>query len=119
MELDPGDREEFAREMGVGELLLPVLVERLIAAAGMIRFYTASEKEVRVWELPRGSDALAAADRIHTDIARGFIRAEVISYGNMFAAGSRKAARELGYQRLEGKEYVVQDGDILNIRFSV
>ena len=82
-------------------------------------FFTVGEKETRAWTLQRGGTALEAAETIHTDIARGFIRCEVIRWDDLVAAGSHTEAARQGKQRLEGKTYVVQDGDVLNIRFNV
>ncbi|MDT5294537.1 MAG: ribosome-binding ATPase, partial [Acidobacteriota bacterium] len=80
---------------------------------------TAGEKEVRAWTIPRGTRAPVAAGTIHSDIERGFIRAEVVSYGDLTRAGSYAAAREQGLLRLEGKEYVMQEGDVVHFRFNV
>jgi ribosome-binding ATPase YchF (GTP1/OBG family) len=82
-------------------------------------FLTAGEKEVRAWAIPQGTRAPQAAGTIHTDIERGFIRAEVISYDQLTRAGSYSAAREQGLLRLEGKDYVLQEGDVVHFRFNV
>ena len=82
-------------------------------------FLTAGEKEVRAWTIPRGSRAQDAAGAIHSDIARGFIRAEIVSYDDLILAGSHVAAREQGLMRLEGKDYIMQEGDVVNFRFNV
>ncbi len=119
LELEPPDREEFMAELGVEELHLSRLLDDILEAMGIIRFYTASEKEARAWELRRGETAVAAAGRIHSDLARGFIRAEVLAVEDLRAAGSYAAARKAGTYRTEGRDYVVRDGDILNILFSV
>ena len=95
------------------------MVRRLSAALGLITFFTAGDKETRAWTLRAGQTALDAAGTIHTDIARGFIRCEVISAEDLIAAGSHAEAARRGTQRLESKTYVVQDGDVLNIRFNV
>jgi ribosome-binding ATPase YchF (GTP1/OBG family) len=87
--------------------------------AGLLTFFTGNEKETRAWTLRRGATALEAAGSIHTDMARGFIRCEVIHADDLLEAGSRAEAAKRGLQRLEGKEYVVADGDILNVRFNV
>ena len=98
-------------------------VDRLIKSAyhllGLMSFLTAGEKEVRAWTIPQGTRAPQAAGTIHTDIERGFIRAEVVSYDALTRAGSYAAARELGLLRLEGKEYVMQEGDVVHFRFNV
>ena len=86
---------------------------------GLMSYLTAGEKEVRAWTIPIGTKAPQAAGVIHSDIERGFIRAEVISYDDLLKAGSMSAAREQGVLRLEGKEYIMQEGDIVNFRFNV
>jgi hypothetical protein len=86
---------------------------------GLMSFLTAGEKEVRAWTIPIGTKAPQAAGEIHTDIERGFIRAEIVSYGDLVKAGSYAAARDHGLLRLEGKEYIMQEGDIVNFRFNV
>ena len=86
---------------------------------GLIVFFTAGDTETRAWTLRRGQTALEAAATIHTDIARGFIRCEVIGWRDLVEAGSRAEAARRGLQRLEGKDYVVVDGDVLNVRFNV
>jgi ribosome-binding ATPase YchF (GTP1/OBG family) len=101
-----------------GPSALEDVVRRLFAALDLIAFFTAAEKETRAWTLPRGGTALDAAETIHTDIARGFIRCEVIRWNDLVAAGSHAEASRRGRQRLEGKSYVVEDGDVLNVRFS-
>ena len=88
-------------------------------AVGLIVFFTAGDTETRAWTLRRGQTALEAAATIHTDIARGFIRCEVIASNELVEAGSRAEAARRGQQRLEGKDYVVADGDVLNVRFNV
>lgn len=86
---------------------------------GLMSFLTAGEKEVRAWTIPIGTKAPQAAGVIHTDIERGFIRAEIVSYRDLVACGSRKAAADKGLARLEGKDYIMQDGDIVDFRFNV
>ena len=95
------------------------VVPRLFEALDLISFFTAGDKETRAWTLARGETALDAAAEIHTDIARGFIRAEVIGWSDLVEAGSAAEAAKRGQQRLEGKTYLVADGDVLNIRFNV
>jgi ribosome-binding ATPase len=109
---------EEAAAFREGPPVLDDVVLRLKDVLGVIAFYTAGETEARAWTLRRGETALAAAAEIHTDIARGFIRCEVIRSEDFVACGSRAEAARRGLQRLEGKEYVVEDGDVLNIRFS-
>jgi len=95
------------------------IARRLFEAVDLISFFTAAENETRAWPLRRGQTALDAAATIHTDIARGFIRCEVIRWNDLVEAGSRAEVVRRGQQRLEGKNYVVEDGDVLNIRFNV
>ena len=111
--------EEEAAEFRDGPSALDEVVRRLKDALGLITFFTVGEKETRAWTLRRGQTALEAAGTIHTDIARGFIRCEVISTADLLDAGSHAEAARRGTQRLEGKTYVVEDGDVLNIRFNV
>jgi ribosome-binding ATPase YchF (GTP1/OBG family) len=114
-ELAPEEAAEF-RE---GESALEEVVRRLFEALGLISFFTASEKEARAWTLRRGETALDAAAAVHSDIARGFIRCEVIRWDDLVECGSHAEAARRGLQRLEGKGYVVEDGDVLNVRFNV
>jgi ribosome-binding ATPase len=111
--------DEEAAEFRDGPSALEEVVRRLRDALDLITFFTAGEKETRAWTLRRGQTALEAAGSIHTDIARGFIRCETISTDDLLEAGSHAEAARRGTQRLEGKTYVVQDGDVLNIRFNV
>ena len=114
-ELPPEEAAEFRDGPGGFEQVLSNLFE----TAGLLTFFTGGEKETRAWTLGQGLTALDAAATIHTDIARGFIRCEVIAWRDLVEAGSRAEAARRGQQRLEGKDYVVTDGDILNIRFNV
>jgi ribosome-binding ATPase YchF (GTP1/OBG family) len=112
--------DEEAEEFREGKpSALNEVVRRLFEALDLIVFFTAGEKETRAWTLRRGQNALEAAASIHSDIARGFIRCEVIRWDDLVAAGSHTEAARKGLQRLEGKEYVIADGDVLNIRFNV
>ena len=111
--------DEDASEFRDGASALDEVVRRLSEALGLITFFTAGEKETRAWTLRSGQTALDAAATIHTDIARGFIRCEVIAAEDLLEAGSHAEAARRGTQRLEGKTYVVVDGDVLNIRFNV
>ena len=111
--------DEEAAEFREGPSALNEVVRRLSEALGLITFFTAGEKETRAWTLRRGESALDAAGTIHSDIARGFIRAETITWSDLLDAGSHAEASKRGTQRLEGKTYAVQDGDVLNIRFNV
>jgi ribosome-binding ATPase len=108
-----------AAEFREGASALEEVVRRLSEELGLISFFTAGEKETRAWTLRRGQSALDAAATIHSDIARGFIRAEVIRWDDLVRSGSHAEAARAGLQRLEGKTYEVQDGDVLNVRFNV
>jgi ribosome-binding ATPase YchF (GTP1/OBG family) len=114
-ELDPDEAAAF-RE---GESALGEVVRRLFEELELISFFTAGDKETRAWTLPRGGTAIEAAATVHSDIARGFIRCEVIRWDDLVEAGSHVEAARQGRQRLEGKTYVVEDGDVLNVRFNV
>jgi ribosome-binding ATPase YchF (GTP1/OBG family) len=110
--------EEEAAQFREGASVLDDVVRRLFEALDLVTFFTASDKETRAWTLRRGGTALDAAATVHTDIARGFIRAEVIRWDDLVAAGSHAEAARRGLERLEGKTYAVEDGDVLNVRFS-
>jgi hypothetical protein len=110
--------EEEAAQFREGASALDDVVRRLFAALDLVTFFTAGDKETRAWTLRRGGTALDAAATVHTDIARGFIRAEVIRWDDLVAAGSHAEAARRGLERLEGKSYAVEDGDVLNVRFS-
>jgi ribosome-binding ATPase len=111
--------EEEAAAFRDGPSALEDVVRRLKEALGLITFFTAGEKETRAWTLREGQTALEAAAAIHSDIARGFIRCEVVRWDDLLAAGSHAEAARRGLQRLEGKGYAVRDGDVLNVRFNV
>jgi ribosome-binding ATPase len=111
--------DEEAVEFREGPSALEEVVTRLKDALDLITFFTAGEKETRAWTLRRGQTALEAAGTIHSDIARGFIRCEVIRWNDLLESGSHAEAARRALQRLEGKTYVVEDGDVLNIRFNV
>jgi GTP-binding protein YchF len=118
-ELSPAEQVEFLREMGLAESALNQLIRAGYGLLRLITFYTTVGTELRAWTVPGGTFVPQAAGRIHTDMERGFIRAEVISYREFMAAGSMAAARDKGLVRVEGRDYIVQDGDILYIRFHV
>ena len=118
-QLDPADREAFMADMGIGESARARLTRAAYEALGYISFFTVGEDEVRAWTIRKGETALEAAGTIHSDLARGFIRAECFTVKDILELGSEKAVKDKGLFRLEGKEYIVQDGDILHIRFSV
>ena len=111
--------DEEAAAFRDGPSALDEIVRRLTDALGLITFFTAGDTETRAWTLRRGQTALEAAATIHSDIARGFIRCETITWSDLMEAGSHAEAARRGTQRLEGKTYVVQDGDVLNVRFNV
>jgi ribosome-binding ATPase YchF (GTP1/OBG family) len=111
--------DEAAEFRGGGESALGSVVRQLAEILDLITFFTAGEKETRAWTLRRGETALDAAATIHSDIARGFIRCEVVRWDDLVAAGSHAEVSRAGKQRLEGKSYAVEDGDVLNIRFNV
>ena len=118
-ELDADGRGELLAEAGIEAPARDRLITALYERLGLITFYTASEPEARAWQLRSGASVVEAADRIHSDIARGFIRAEVVSYNDFAALGSDARVKEAGKLRLEGRDYVIQDGDILHVRFKV
>jgi GTP-binding protein YchF len=118
-QLPPEDAREFLKAYGIGEPGLARIIRESYKLLGLHSFFTIGEEEVRAWTLPVGANALAAAGTVHTDFARGFIRAEVIHYDDLIACGGMPEARKRGLLRLEGKEYVVKDGDVIQIRFSV
>jgi ribosome-binding ATPase YchF (GTP1/OBG family) len=113
------DEEEAAAFREGGRSALDEVAGRLKDALDLVTFFTAGDKEARAWTLRRGQTALDAAGTIHSDIARGFIRCEVIRWDDLVECGTRAEAAKRGLQRLEGKDYVVEDGDVLNIRFNV
>jgi ribosome-binding ATPase len=118
-ELAEMDEEEAAAFRDGGTSALEEVVRRLRDALDLITFFTAGEKETRAWTLRNGETALDAAGTIHSDIARGFIRAEVVRWDDLVEAGSYAEVARRGRQRLEGKTYEVQDGDVLTVRFNV
>ena len=111
--------EEEAAAFRDGQSALREIARRLFSALDLLSFFTAGDKETRAWTLRRGQTALDAAATIHSDIARGFIRCEVIRWSDLVECGSHVEAARRGLQRLEGKGYVVEDGDVLNIRFNI
>ncbi|RMH35462.1 MAG: redox-regulated ATPase YchF [Acidobacteria bacterium] len=117
--LEEKERLEFLRSLGVESSGVDKLIKSAYKTLGLISFLTAGEKEVRAWTIPAGTKAPQAAGKIHSDMERGFIRAEIIAFDDLVRAGSEKAAREQGLMRLEGKDYVMQEGDIAYFRFNV
>jgi GTP-binding protein YchF len=118
-ELPVEDAKEFLAELGLNESGLDKLIKASYKLLGLVTFLTAGEQEVRAWTIKKGTKAPQAGGKIHSDIERGFIRAEIVSYNDLVRTGSSNAAREKGLVRLEGKEYVMQDGDVTYFRFNV
>ncbi|GGP11388.1 redox-regulated ATPase YchF [Oceanobacillus neutriphilus] len=118
-ELEPEEKEEFLEDLGISESGLDKLIKASYNLLGLATYFTAGEQEVRAWTFRQGIKAPQAAGIIHTDFERGFIRAETVSYGDLVDAGNMATARERGKVRLEGKEYIVQDGDVIHFRFNV
>ncbi|HEV7678549.1 MAG TPA: redox-regulated ATPase YchF [Candidatus Dormibacteraeota bacterium] len=118
-ELEPDDQREFLSSLGLSEPGLNRLARSAYHLLDLITFFTAGEKEVRAWTVRRGETAIDAAGEIHTDFAKGFIRAEVVGAADLVAGRSYAAVREQGRLRLEGRDYVVQDGDVMHFRFNV
>ena len=118
-ELDDDEKAMFLEDLGIGESGLDKLIKASYSLLGLISFLTAGEKETRAWTIKKGTKAPQAAGKIHSDFERGFIRAEVVDYRELLDAGTYAAAREKGLVRLEGKDYVVKDGDVVLFRFNV
>ena len=118
-QLDGEDKSAFLEDMGIAEAGLDKLIKASYSLLGLISYLTAGPKEVRAWTITRGTKAPGAAGKIHSDFERGFIRAEVIGFDDLMRLGSMNAAKEAGLVRSEGKEYVMQDGDIVLFRFNV
>ncbi|MEX2504795.1 MAG: redox-regulated ATPase YchF [Egicoccus sp.] len=118
-ELDGDERAEYLADLGLERSGLERLIERAYRLLGLLTYFTAGPKESRAWTVPSGSTAPRAAREIHTDFERGFIKAEVIAFDDYDRLGSEAAARDAGRLRIEGKEYVVQDGDVIHFRFNV
>jgi ribosome-binding ATPase YchF (GTP1/OBG family) len=118
-QLPTEDAAEFREMMGVGPSRLSEVISKSYSLLGLISFLTAGEDEVRAWTIRRGTNAQRAAGAIHTDLERGFIRAEVVHYDDLIGAGSMAEAKKHGTVRMEGKTYVVKDGDVINVLFNV
>jgi ribosome-binding ATPase YchF (GTP1/OBG family) len=117
--MEPAEREEFITEMGLAPSQKDETLRAILDTSGQMLYFTAGEKEVRTWMLRKGGTALEAADNIHSDLARGFIRAEIMTCRDLVRLGSEREVKAANLVRQEPKDYVVQDDDILNIRFSV
>ena len=117
--LPPEERLDYLKSLNVSTSGVDQLIKSAYHLLGLMSFLTAGEKEVRAWTIPRGTRAQTAAGTIHSDIERGFIRAEIISYDELITAGSYAAARERGLLRLEGKDYIMHEGDVVHFRFNV
>ncbi|SDZ65210.1 hypothetical protein SAMN05421736_12529 [Evansella caseinilytica] len=118
-ELEGDEKQEFLKELGILESGLDQLIKAAYKLLGLETYFTAGKQEVRAWTIRKGTKAPQAAGVIHTDFERGFIRAEIVSYEDLITAGSMTTAKENGKVRLEGKEYIVQDGDVIHFRFNV
>ncbi|HLR53008.1 MAG TPA: redox-regulated ATPase YchF, partial [Candidatus Avamphibacillus sp.] len=118
-ELEAEEKEMFLEELGIAESGLDKLIKASYHLLGLGTYFTAGEQEVRAWTFKKGMKAPQAAGIIHTDFEKGFIRAETVSYDDLSAAGSMAKARENGRVRLEGKDYIVEDGDVIHFRFNV
>ena len=118
-ELNDDEKQMFLEELGIGESGLDKLIAASYKLLGLISYLTAGEKETKAWTITKGTKAPQAAGKIHSDFERGFIRAEIVSYDDLMACGTYTAAKEKGLVRLEGKDYVMQDGDIVVFRFNV
>ena len=117
--LEPEDRAEYLRELSMGEPGLVRLIRTAYELLGLITFFTAGETESRAWTVRKGTKAATAAGKIHSDMERGFIRAEVYHYDDLISCGSEAAVKEKGLFRLEGREYLIKDGDVMFFRFNV
>ena len=117
--LEDEEKIQMLNEYGLKETGLDRLVHLSYDLLGLMSFLTAGPTESRAWTIKKGTKAPEAAGKIHSDIERGFIRAEIVSYADLIRCGSESAAKEKGLFRLEGKEYIMQDGDVVNFRFNV
>ena len=118
-QLGKEEQEEFRRELGLAESSLTRLIRVGYDILGLVTFFTTANQDLRAWTVPRGTTALQAAGKIHSDMERGFIKAEVVSFENLMQCGSEHIAKEKGLLKAQGKDYVVQDGDIIHFRFNV
>ena len=118
-QLDEEDQKAFMEDIGIEESIIGRLIKKSYEVVNLVSFITAGEDEVKAWTIKKNITAVEAAQKIHSDISRGFIRAEVVHYDDFIKEGSFKACKDKGLFRLEGKEYIVKDGDIINFRFNV
>ena len=118
-QLDEPDRKAFLDDLGIKELSLNTFIKTAYDTLGLISFFTVGEDEVRAWTITKGTPAVTAAGKIHSDLERGFIRAEVFSYTDLQTHGTERGVKNAGLFRLEGKDYIVSDGDIISIKFNV
>jgi ribosome-binding ATPase YchF (GTP1/OBG family) len=119
LEIAEDERAPFLADLGIQETTRERFIEALFAQLQLVTFFTVSEKEVRAWAVPEGTPAVKAAGKIHTDMERGFIRAEVISVDECIALGGLNRAKEAGKLRVEGKDYILKDGELFYVRFNV
>jgi len=118
-QLEPAEREPFMQELGITELASEKLIRLCYELLGLVSFFTVGQDEVKAWTIQRGQTALEAAGKVHSDIGRGFIRAETVAFEDLKTLGTMKEVKTHGKLRLEGKDYIVEDGDIINFRFNV
>ena len=118
-ELEDDEKKEFLEDLGIAESGLEKLIKASYELLGLMSFLTSGEDETRAWTIKVGTKAPQAAGKIHTDFERGFIKAEVVNYQDLLDCGSYAGARDKGLVRMEGKEYVVRDGDVILFRFNV
>ena len=118
-ELEDDEKAEFLEELGLAEVGLDRVIRAGYALLGLQTYFTAGVKEVRAWTIPVGATAPQSAGKIHTDFEKGFIRAEVIAFDDFVTLGGEQAAKDAGKWRLEGKDYIVKDGDVIHFRFNV
>jgi GTP-binding protein YchF len=118
-ELEDDERDEFLAELGMEEPGLNRVIRAGYSLLGLQTYFTAGVKEVRAWTIPVGASAPQAAGKIHTDFEKGFIRAEIVGYDDYIAGNGEQGAKDSGKWRLEGKDYIVKDGDVIHFRFNV
>jgi GTP-binding protein YchF len=119
IQMEQAERPAFMKDYGILALARDRIIRACLEGLGLVTFFTGGDNEVRAWAVPKGTSAVEAAGKIHTDMERGFIRAETVHFDDLYAAGSMREAKAAGNVRLEPKHYVVQDGDVINIKFNV